>query len=194
MAFLTLSLSIINRQFWCFSQFFWCFVFQLPRLTPYVRFCSCQLKACQLLQHKAETNPEFKQQEKVMVKKKSWKWLKSRKTPKFYENPDCMPRFTRALWKAVLHYFSQVTRKNYALFTITVRRGLGCTFHNDCDNLSIAEYIKPSQLYHSTSVTILLWFKFPSASLPLVRVNVTSQPSDRRAHCTRSLVYPYDLQ
>lgn len=39
----------------------------LPRLTPYVRFCSCQLKACQLLQHKTETNPEFKQLEKKCI-------------------------------------------------------------------------------------------------------------------------------
>ncbi|XP_067051383.1 intersectin-1-like [Acropora muricata] len=39
----------------------------LPRLTAYVRFCSCQLKACQLLQAKAETNPEFKQFEKNCV-------------------------------------------------------------------------------------------------------------------------------
>ena len=47
--------------------FFW-FGLQLPRLTPYVRFCSCQLKACQLLQNKVETNPEFKQLEKVIAK------------------------------------------------------------------------------------------------------------------------------
>lgn len=39
----------------------------LPRLTPYVRFCSCQLKACQLLQTKIETNPEFKQLEKSCI-------------------------------------------------------------------------------------------------------------------------------
>ncbi|CAH3182444.1 unnamed protein product [Porites lobata] len=39
----------------------------LPHLTPYVRFCSCQLKACQLLQHKTETNPEFKQLEKKCI-------------------------------------------------------------------------------------------------------------------------------
>ncbi|XP_073258737.1 intersectin-1-like [Porites lutea] len=39
----------------------------LPHLTPYVRFCSCQLKACQLLQNKTETNPEFKQLEKKCI-------------------------------------------------------------------------------------------------------------------------------
>ncbi|XP_028409524.1 intersectin-1-like isoform X2 [Dendronephthya gigantea] len=37
---------------------------QLPRLTPYIRFCSCQLKACKLLQNKIETVPEFKAFEK----------------------------------------------------------------------------------------------------------------------------------
>lgn len=45
-----------------------CCIFQLPRLTPYVRFCSCQLKACQLLQNKIETNSDFKQLEKVKKK------------------------------------------------------------------------------------------------------------------------------
>ncbi|XP_068698722.1 intersectin-1-like isoform X2 [Montipora foliosa] len=39
----------------------------LPRMTPYVRFCSRQLKACQLLQTKVETNPEFKQLEKKCI-------------------------------------------------------------------------------------------------------------------------------
>ncbi|XP_046849050.1 intersectin-1-like [Xenia sp. Carnegie-2017] len=37
---------------------------QLPRLTPYIRFCSCQLKACRLLQNKIENVPEFKNLEK----------------------------------------------------------------------------------------------------------------------------------
>eukprot|EP00794_Sanderia_malayensis_P000125 gene125-736_t len=37
---------------------------QIPRFTPYIRFCSCQLKACKLLQHKVENDPEFKQFEK----------------------------------------------------------------------------------------------------------------------------------
>ncbi|XP_048577434.1 intersectin-1 isoform X3 [Nematostella vectensis] len=37
---------------------------QLPHLTPYVRFCSRQLKACQLIQQKIETSSEFKQLEK----------------------------------------------------------------------------------------------------------------------------------
>ncbi|XP_031554337.1 intersectin-1-like isoform X2 [Actinia tenebrosa] len=37
---------------------------QLPHFSPYVRFCSRQLKACQFIQQKIETNPEFKQLEK----------------------------------------------------------------------------------------------------------------------------------
>ena len=54
-----------------FFKFHFSLSFQLPRLTAYVRFCSCQLKACQLLQTKAETNPEFKQFEKVITSQAS---------------------------------------------------------------------------------------------------------------------------
>lgn len=57
-----------KRFLFVFLRYIWLFL-QLPRLTPYVRFCSCQLKACQLLQHKTETNPEFKQLEKVKLKR-----------------------------------------------------------------------------------------------------------------------------
>ena len=38
---------------------------QLPRFSPYIRFCSCMLKACRLLQDKVEKEPEFKAFEKV---------------------------------------------------------------------------------------------------------------------------------
>merc|ERR1712179_688426 len=37
---------------------------QLPHFSPYVRFCSRQLKACQFIQQKIESSPEFKQLEK----------------------------------------------------------------------------------------------------------------------------------
>eukprot|EP00795_Rhopilema_esculentum_P017568 gene17568-9199_t len=37
---------------------------QIPRMTPYIRFCSCQIKACKLLQRKVENDAEFKQFEK----------------------------------------------------------------------------------------------------------------------------------
>lgn len=57
-----------KRFLYVFLRYIWLFL-QLPHLTPYVRFCSCQLKACQLLQHKTETNPEFKQLEKVKLKR-----------------------------------------------------------------------------------------------------------------------------
>ncbi|XP_064627366.1 intersectin-1-like isoform X4 [Lineus longissimus] len=33
----------------------------LPHLTPYIRFCSCQLKAAALLQHRNDSNPNFKE-------------------------------------------------------------------------------------------------------------------------------------
>lgn len=35
------------------------FLFQLPRMTRYVRFCSCQLNAAITLQKLTETNPAF---------------------------------------------------------------------------------------------------------------------------------------
>lgn len=37
---------------------------QIPRFWPYVRFCSCMLNACRLLQDKVEKDPEFKAFEK----------------------------------------------------------------------------------------------------------------------------------
>jgi len=37
---------------------------QISRLTPYIRFCSCQIKACKLLQWKVENDADFKQFEK----------------------------------------------------------------------------------------------------------------------------------
>ncbi|XP_060069660.1 intersectin-1-like [Ylistrum balloti] len=39
----------------------------LPHLTPYIRFCSCQLNAAALLQHKTENSPEFKELHKKCV-------------------------------------------------------------------------------------------------------------------------------
>ncbi|CAG2255229.1 ITSN [Mytilus edulis] len=36
----------------------------LPHLTPYIRFCSCQLRAAALIQHKTETSPEFREVQK----------------------------------------------------------------------------------------------------------------------------------
>ena len=39
--------------------------FQLPHMTPYVRFCSCQLTAAALLQRKTENSPEFVEVHKV---------------------------------------------------------------------------------------------------------------------------------
>ncbi|XP_052090011.1 intersectin-1-like isoform X3 [Mytilus californianus] len=36
----------------------------LPHLTPYIRFCSCQLRAAALIQHKTETSPEFREIQK----------------------------------------------------------------------------------------------------------------------------------
>ncbi|XP_025096778.1 intersectin-1-like isoform X2 [Pomacea canaliculata] len=39
----------------------------LPHMTQYVRFCSCQLSAAALLQRKTETNPEFVEEHKKCV-------------------------------------------------------------------------------------------------------------------------------
>ncbi|XP_076079653.1 intersectin-1-like isoform X1 [Mytilus galloprovincialis] len=36
----------------------------LPHLTPYIRFCSCQLRAAALIQHKTETSQEFREVQK----------------------------------------------------------------------------------------------------------------------------------
>ena len=41
------------------------FYLQLPHLTPYIRFCSCQLRAAALIQHKTENSAEFKEVHKV---------------------------------------------------------------------------------------------------------------------------------
>lgn len=36
-------------------------VTQIPQLTPHVRWCSCQLNACTLLQQKSSYDPQFKE-------------------------------------------------------------------------------------------------------------------------------------
>lgn len=40
---------------------------QLPRMTPYIRFCSCQLSASSMLSKKIESDPDFKEHVKVRV-------------------------------------------------------------------------------------------------------------------------------
>ena len=40
---------------------------QMPHMTPYIRFCSCQLNSAALLQKKTETDPKFKEVHKVLL-------------------------------------------------------------------------------------------------------------------------------
>lgn len=49
----------------CNSQLILSLSFQLPRFWPYIRFCSCMLNACRLLQDKVEKDADFKTFEKV---------------------------------------------------------------------------------------------------------------------------------
>lgn len=46
--------NAVSKLFQFFSLYF-----QLPRMTPYIRFCSCQLSAAALLQHLTETSFQF---------------------------------------------------------------------------------------------------------------------------------------
>jgi hypothetical protein len=42
-------------------------IFQIPHLTAYIRFCSCQLNAAALLQKISETNQKFNEIHKVSL-------------------------------------------------------------------------------------------------------------------------------
>jgi len=43
----------------------WLCLLQLPHMTPYIRFCSCQLNASNLIQYKTENDPKFREMSKV---------------------------------------------------------------------------------------------------------------------------------
>ncbi|KAJ8314820.1 hypothetical protein KUTeg_006970 [Tegillarca granosa] len=47
----------------------------IPHMTPYIRFCSCQLSAAALIQHKTETSPEFKEVQKICVQNSKTKGM-----------------------------------------------------------------------------------------------------------------------
>ncbi len=44
---------------------FWNSIFQLPRMTSYIRFCSCNINASAFLQKKIDNDPDFKEYIKV---------------------------------------------------------------------------------------------------------------------------------
>lgn len=63
--------SLVNKCYVALVN--WLFYFQIPHMTPYIRFCSCQLNAAALIQRYTENSSEFREIQKVAHKGKWWR-------------------------------------------------------------------------------------------------------------------------